>query len=85
FQLLETKFHPWHRRLCNVSIPLNEATVEVDKTKERLEVLLAMWDRLIKNSMDFNGVHVNLALKNDKSQVFDFSHFKFTFSGLRYS
>jgi len=54
----------------NWEIP-DEATVEVNKAYESLDVSLVFWGGPVADSSDFNRVYCNLVLWDDQSEVFN--------------
>src|ERR1700742_2782823 len=58
---------------------LNEATVEVNKSKERLKLLNCLRSRPASYSFNLDRVHFNAVLGNDESQEFNLLRFKCAF------
>jgi hypothetical protein len=57
----------------------NESLVEIDKAEELLKIIFAFWFWPFCDSGDFDWVHGDLTISDNKSEVFYLRLFKFTF------
>src|SRR5580658_702588 len=68
---------------CDLGIVLNEPAIKIAETQEALNFLLGFWGGPFRNSLDLDGVHLNLSFRDNDTEVFDSSLFKVAFVGFQ--
>src|ERR1700743_2598945 len=66
-------------RNANVGVAVDEATIEISKAEERLDVLDVTRDGPVEDLLNLFGVHANAVLANDIAKIFDFFSMEFAF------
>ena len=66
-------------RTRNVAEILDKGSVEIAKTQEALYILDCLRSGPFRDSLDFNGIHLDQAIANEYTQIFDFSLMELAF------